>query len=38
MFRLALVIPTIVAMLNVVLALVAVANGPCLPSDMGSGC
>jgi len=37
MFRLVLAVPTIVAMLNVVLAIVAVAEGPCLPHDMG-GC
>jgi len=37
MFRLVLAVPAIVAMLSVVLAVVAVAGGPCLPSDVG-GC
>jgi len=37
MFRLVLAVPTIVAMLNLVLAVVALAEGPCLPSGQG-GC
>lgn len=38
MFRLVLAIPTIVAMLNLVLAIVAVAEGPCMPESQGPGC
>ena len=38
MFRLVLAVPTIVAMLNVVLAVVALAEGPCLPTGSGGGC
>lgn len=34
MFRLMLAVPAIFAVLNVVLAIVAVA-GPCLPADAG---
>jgi len=37
MFRLVLAVPAVVAMLNLVLAVVAVAGGPCLPHDQG-GC
>lgn len=37
MFRLVLAVPAILAMLNVVLAIVAVAEGPCMPHDQG-GC
>jgi len=35
MFRLVLAVPAIVAMLNLALAVVALAGGPCLPSDVG---
>lgn len=34
MFRLMLAVPTVLALLNVAFALVAVA-GPCLPADYG---
>jgi hypothetical protein len=37
MFRLVLAVPTVFALLNVLLAIVALAEGPCLPSDQG-GC
>ena len=36
-YRVLVIVPAVLAMLNVVLALVAVANGPCMPHDNG-GC
>ncbi|MGH2379364.1 MAG: hypothetical protein ACRDGT_12950 [Candidatus Limnocylindria bacterium] len=36
-YRVLVVVPAVLAMLNLALAMVALANGPCLPQDAG-GC